>query len=271
MKYAIIYIPMLIFISCTDNNHNTEESGVDQTIAWDTAAAFKSDSIVEMDEVYIPDFRKEDSTFSLTAFIIQPGDYRLHEVSKEMTMAKWHSIHRDNDKSTIAEMEVSFQTEAGENDEVAWIVTGEYDMDIHLANINNIKTGVLKQAALDTNVIAPGDNVYFEYGDIHYRLYASGYMSSDGNNIYNYRLVLEAQKNGAITQQILFAHSYYSSYRSCIIEFAGDIDSDNHPDMIIRDAESDASTIMLYLSGEAQEGQLLKLSGFHQSFIEIGC
>lgn len=262
---------MLIFISCKDNNRNTEESGVDQNIAWDTAAAFRSDSIVEMDEVYIPDFRKEDSTFSLTAFIIQPGDYRSHEVSKEMTNAKWYSLNSSNGNSTIAEMEVSFQTEAGENDDVAWIVSGEYDTDIHLANIDNIKTGALKQATLDTNVIAPGDNVYFDYGDIHYRLYASGYMSSDKNVIYNYRLILEAQKNGAITQQILFAHSYYSSYRSCIIEFSGDIDGDNHPDMIIRDAESDASTIMLYLSGNAEAGELLKLSCFHQSFIEIGC
>lgn len=265
MKYAILYLPILLLVACGSEN-KAEKT---ESIAWDTAAAFSSDSEVEMDDVYIPDFRKDESDFSLTAFIIQPGIYRSHEVTMEMKNASWYTLTKDN--STIGQNTVALNKEIGEYEDTTWQVSGEFDKEVHLANINNIKTGALQAVALDTNMVAPGENIFFDYNDTHYRLYASGYMSSDRNTIFNYRLILEAQKDGVITQQILFAHSYYGNYRSCIIEFAGDIDNDKKLDIIIRDAEPDGSTIMLYLSGEAEEGQLLWLSGFHQSFIEMGC
>lgn len=257
----------LLLYSC----NNEGKTAQTETIIWDTSAAFIIDSAVEMDDIYIPDFRQQDSAFALSAFIIQPGEYRSHEVTVDMKNAEWFTLTRSKGANSIEQKKVELKKVHGEYEDAAWIVSSDNETEIHLANISNIKTGGLEAIILDTSVIVAGENVYFDYRGTHYRLYASGYRTGDRTVTNNYRLILEAQKGGVSTKQILFAHSYYGTYRSCIIEFAGDIDGDNKLDMIIRDTEPDGSTIMLYLSDNASKDQLLKLSGFHQSFIEIGC
>ena len=48
------------------------------------------------------------------------------------------------------------------------------------------------------------------------------------------------------------------------ILFAGDIDGDNIPDFVIDTAfHENAETTTLYLSGEAENGDLLKVVGLH--------
>ena len=255
MKYLIPLLAPIVLASC--NNKPKQEK--EEPIVWDTTAAFFIDSAVVRDNTFSPDMSTIDSNEDLTVFSLLPGEHFTFSISDEVKNANWYTLTDSNGQQTLEQNTPTFD-KAFDNEvyDTLYNVSGDRASEIHLANIPNIQTGLIETVELDTNVVKVGENVFFDYKGTHYRVYASGYKARD-MGVANYRLNIEAQKDGVTTKQVLFASPYYETYHGCVFELLGDIDGDDKLDVIIKDKEFDSLTIMVYLSGGAEQGKLLKL------------
>ncbi|MES2275668.1 MAG: hypothetical protein V4592_06575 [Bacteroidota bacterium] len=78
---------------------------------------------------------------------------------------------------------------------------------------------------------------------------------------------MEAQIKGRLFRQLLVSKAS-ADYESTI-HFAGDMDDDGIPDLIIDTANHEnVEAPTLYLSRQADQGQLLKVIGMH---VIVGC
>lgn len=124
--------------------------------------------------------------------------------------------------------------------------------------------------ALTKQTILPGESVSFTYHNITYTLYATGKKGLDPDyyNISDYKLFIKAAINGQPINQLLVSISKFDDHQIAIW-FAGDIDGDTIPDLIIETSyHYNLLRPTLYLSKPAQKGELLKVMGM---FSSAGC
>jgi len=108
------------------------------------------------------------------------------------------------------------------------------------------------------------------YNGIVYTLYATGNRKKVHNDyiITSYQLFLKATINGAGRLQLLASAQRLDDAMITVL-FAGDIDGDTVPDLIINTSwHYNAEAPTLYLSKPADKTRLLKIMGMH---IVVGC
>lgn len=121
--------------------------------------------------------------------------------------------------------------------------------------------------------VLPGDTIRITYSGRSYILFATGAIQPKESlpqetSIVNYRLYISALQSGRKLTQLLVAQPHFDDAQVEIL-FCGDLDGDHIPDLII-DATNHYNMYqpLLYLSGQASAGELLKLVAKHTS---VGC
>lgn len=137
---------------------------------------------------------------------------------------------------------------------------------ILMAGLDFLTEREIKSIQLPAKEIFPGDTIAFDYLGRRYILFATGVKRQ--SDILNYKLYLMADKEAQTITQLLVAQPAFDDEMTDII-FAGDIDGDQFPDLIIdTSGHYNATEPTLYLSRPAESTQLLKIAGQHTS---VGC
>lgn len=285
-RFTHLYNTSLVFAAmwlggCADTEHKAAEQ--EAVIIWDTTTAFFKDSMPEADEENIPLVYAKDEQYTLVpypAYILPAGHYHAEEVTEDMKSADWYCLSKSRSGYTIHNAAITFArahddiVDDNPEDSTGWKVSGTHDDAIFISKVGSLQTGTVPVINLDTNIITPGKNLYFDYEGKQYRLYASAYRYkqeyADYYSVRNYKLYLEQHDNGKITTQLIAASPYHEDANFiCPIIFAGDIDRDGLPDLIINVSNHyNAMIPALFLSGAAEEGKLLKPVAIH---VSVGC
>lgn len=282
--YTVFAMFISIFwLSCNQLEESNEvTSEAKDVITWDTDPAFFTDSMIETPCAFIPAIYSDDdahTTKTFPAMVLQPGMYHGDEVTEDMKNASWYSILKGQDEYILEGNEVTFKpvydaiVDDDTNMKTGIEVSGKYEQEVLIANIGKLNKSTLIPVALDTNIIEPGKSYYFEYGGVYYRLYASAYRYKERNegqySMRNYKVFLEKQEDGKTTKQLIVARPYVDdTYYLANIFFAGDIDADGKPDIVLNVPMYNGNNTILYLSGNAEQGKLLKAVALHAS---VGC
>ncbi len=276
----LLFVGTTVFLtSCTNTQNDEEAKSTANVVTWDTDPAFYTDSMIETPCKYIPaTFTDDDAQTMITfpAYILMPYEYHGDEVTADMQKADWHTLYKNGNEYQLDKAKLKFThfhdpiVDESESEKTGVAVTGSHENEILLANTGELTTGILKHVDLDTNVILPGKSYYFDFGDAHYRLYASAYRYKEQMEgqytTRNYKLYLERQQNGQTTKQLLIARPFLPDlYDMPTFLFVGDIDNDNQPDIIFNVLMHNSSDLILYLSGNADQGKLLKVMAMHES------
>jgi|GEM_PF-6440268 len=282
--FAILLIlsGSVLWFSCNETEDATDSTRASNVVTWDTDPAFFTDSMIETPCAFIPAMYTEDdphTTIKYPAFVLQPGIYHGDEVTEEMKNADWYSILKGENETILEGNEVTFAPaydmvlDEDTNMKTGIEVSGKIEKEVLIANVGKLYKSTLIPVSLDTNVILPGKSYYFEYGGVYYRMYATAYRYKERGegqySIRNYKLFLEQQENGKMTKQLLVARPYLDdAYYTAHVFFAGDIDADGKPDLVLNVPMYNGLNTILYLSGKAEQGKLLKVMAVHLS---VGC
>ena len=285
-------------IACNSGKAKQEPVGKDISALADSAAA--EDSImpaasVKADEYYDnTNEQEEDSSFTnypLDGFkentvsvehpatILTTGQFHADEVSKDDRNRSWYGIFQNGvgyyiDTTHILTKRVQDPVDE-EGTMTGWKVkTTNSDTSLLLfAGVSGLEKRQIKECTLSKKEILPGESVIYTYNGITYTLYATGNKhkvsaTSDYYMVNNYRLFIKATINGTERNQLLVSSRGFDDEMIDII-FAGDIDGDNIPDLIINTSwHYNAIVPTLYLSKPAGSNDVLKLMGWH---VSVGC
>ncbi|MBO9204004.1 MULTISPECIES: hypothetical protein [Niastella] len=246
--------------------------------AMDTATVAEEESpLVDSNFKNFPiDFSNDSGHYP--ASILTTGQFHEDEVSREDLKRTWFGIFRNNggyylDSATIRTKRVEDPVLDENGSKTGWeINTTNADTSILLiAGIDGLSKKAIVPAQLSKNQLLPGEKVSFTYNGIVYTLFATGGMKKTSPKseayVINYELFLKATINGVERRQLLMSAAALDDAMAEIL-FAGDIDGDTIPDLIINTSyHYNAEVPTLYLSKPAG-AQLLKVMGLH---VSVGC
>jgi hypothetical protein len=303
MLKNIIRLPLFAtityaFISCNSGEAKQDPVSKDIIALADSAAAADSAmpaGSVKADEYYAnADGQEADSSFTnypLDGFsenaaspkhpatILTTGQFHEDEVRKEDAGRSWYGIFQNSngyyiDTTRIVTKKVQDPVD-DEGTLNGWEVkTTNGDTSLLLfAGVNGLEKRQIKEVSLRKKEILPGESVTYTYNGITYTLYATGnkYKEKPESDYYivnSYRLFIKATINGTERTQLLVSSRGFDDAMIDII-FAGDIDGDNIPDLIINTSYHYNATVpTLYLSKPADSKEVFKLMGWH---VSVGC
>lgn len=229
---------------------------------------------------YPLDFNNDSADYNYPAHILTTGSFHEDEVSYEDTARSWYGIFRnsagyylDSTRITAKKVKDEVVDEAGQI--TGWKVkTKNKDTSLLLiAGIDGFTKRALKPVAISKKEILPGESTTFSYNGVVYTLYATGDKKKESPDseyylVKNYRLFIRATINGAERTTMLAASRVFDDAMVEIL-FAGDLDGDNIPDLILNTSyHYNAIVPTLYLSKPTGDKQLLKLMGWH---VSVGC
>lgn len=247
--------------------------------AMDTTVAQDEGPLVDSNFKNFPvDFSNDSVIYP--ARLLTTGQSHEDEVSKDDVSRSWYGLFMNKegyylDSTGITTKRV--QDPVGDDDGqiTGWEVkTTNTDTSLLLfAGIEGLSKRKIVPAELSKQELQPGEQVTFTYNGIVYTLYATGdrkkgSQNSDEYFITSYRLFLKATINGVERRQLLASAQILDDTMIRVL-FAGDIDGDTIPDLIINTSwHYNAEVPTLYLSKPANKTELLKLMGLH---VSVGC
>jgi hypothetical protein len=287
---ALIYI----LTSCNSGNPKQEPVGKNTTPA-DSATAADNDmaaASVKADEYYenaqedsgfvnypLVDFTN-DSTYGNPAAILTTGLFHDEEVSKADRSRNWYALFQNTNGYYVdtARVVIKRASDPLADEEpgklTGWQVeTANIDTSLLLfAGVNGLNKRQIKEVTLRKKAIQAGESVTYTYNGITYTLFATGTKVQQEPGVpvtvSNYRLFIKATINGTERTQMLVAARELDDQIAGII-FAGDIDGDDIPDLIIDTSNHyNVTAPTLYLSKPAGSNEVLKMMGLH---VSAGC
>lgn len=278
----IKYFPALLLLSALvacNGNHADQPAGIpaDSTATHQPAV---SDTIVV---AYPAD------TLLTAAMIFNESGYHSDEISPEIAGKLCFGLFRNPKGYYIDSTRVTADSVYDAVvDEDTTQHTGITIQAIHadtalflFSGISSLQAGPVEPFPLLTQhhesheyrAVLPGDTIHITYSGNSYIIFATGSIQPKESlpqetSIVNYRLYLSALKSGRKLTQLLVAQPHFDDAQVEIL-FCGDLDGDHIPDLII-DATNHYNMYqpVLYLSGKASTGELLKLVAKHTS---VGC
>lgn len=214
-----------------------------------------------------------------TAKILTTGRFHEGEVWEGADKEEWFELYRDDtsyhlSKILIETRRVKDEIMDMEGEISGWEVSSPHSFEsvILIAGVGFLQEKTINKINLSKNELFPGDTVSFEYKGTGYALFSTGEIkksnSAEPDEITDYKLYLTTAKKEESTTQLLVAEPHFDGAMTSII-FAGDIDGDDIPDLIIdRSNHYNVRSPALYLSKPAPKGRLLKLMGEHRT---VGC
>jgi hypothetical protein len=275
--------PMFIgaFSSCQSSRTEKRPEAAAAAVikAMDTSAvAVEEAALVDSNFKNFPlDFGNKSVHYP--ASLLTTGEFHEDEVSKEDINRSWYGLFMNKDgyyldSTGITTKRVQDAVGDEEGQATGWDVkTSNTDTSLLLiAGVDGLSKRTIVPAVLSKQEILPGEKVSFTYNGIVYTLYATGDKKKDPNGdsyiITSYQLFLKATINGAERRQLLTAARILDDTMITVL-FAGDIDGDTIPDLIINTSwHYNAEAPTLYLSKPAHKTQLLKIVGMH---VNVGC
>jgi len=281
IRLSVYPILAYTIISCNSGDAKPVVLAKADTVAArpDTPAAGNEEWQVDPSFKNFPLDFSDDAAVSRT-HILTTGDFHEDEVSYEDTARSWYGIFRNSngyylDSTRITTKRVEDAVGDEEGQKTGWEVkTKNKDTSLLLiAGVDGLTKRVLKPIAIRKKEILPGESTSFTYNGVVYTLYATGdkkkeSATSDYYLVSNYRLYIKATINGAGRTTMLVA---CRSFDDAMVEilFAGDLDGDNIPDLILNTSyHYNAIVPTLYLSKPTGDKQLLKVMGWH---VSVGC
>ena len=215
-----------------------------------------------------------------TARILSAGQFHDQEVWPEAASEEWFGIfHGINgyylEKSALKVVRVRDDLLDMEGEATGWHVSSTHPDEplLFISGLSFLMAKSLQPIDPARGEIFPGDTVAFNYAGVEYAIHATG---TDNPNVEersysiasDYKLYLTAKRNGTTTRQLLLEIEDFDSEMIDIL-FAGDIDSDEVPDLIINTSRHyNVRNPTLYLSRPAASGSVLKAMGDHRT---VGC
>lgn len=207
--------------------------------------------------------------------------------SHEKQDLNWFGLFKDNNKIYIESVKLTVvPAYAGVNgddqdDPTTWsglnVTTNNKDTAIILIGDpkgNALKEGLVDKAFIIDRIIDLEDIISIEMNGISYKLFSTGMRQLPRSeecyygSIYNFRLYLQAEKNGKVITQLLASAPYFNGILFTLI-FAGDLDGDQIPDFLIDTAyEYMIYSPYLYLSSYADGDELVKVVANYETY---GC
>lgn len=269
IKLLITFLPLL-FLSC----HNRQEVSV---------AELKPNRVI-IDEVpLVADTIKPDSLYypsemKFSARLITTGVFHNDEIWEDINDIKWVGIFKNSDSYYIERTKLYTSrvhdvfVDTSENEKTAWKIDVENkDSLLVLLSGLELPKGKITDIKLDKYMLLPGESVDFDYRGIKYVLSAIGDKKIFERNemvVYNYKLYISSTKNHKKVRQLLASWPHMDDNMMYIL-FAGDIDNDNLPDLLI-DTSGHYNAIIptLYLSKHSVGDSLVKPVASHTA---VGC
>jgi hypothetical protein len=213
------------------------------------------------------------------AKLLTTGSFHNNEVLENADKEEWFGLFKNMSGFYLAKTKVQIERitditiDTNENDKTGWEVqTINKDTSVILiAGLSILKAHCVKKAELAKNMVWPGDTLNFNFLGKDYKLFAAGSKMNVTNNpewydVTDYELYIAAYKNGQYITDTLIKTKNFSNAMINII-FAGDIDGDGFPDLVIdTSGEYDATCPTLYLSKPAYNEHLLIVVGKHTRY-----
>jgi hypothetical protein len=272
-----------VLYSCHSNRNKTENAP-DAVIAA-VVKAMDTLAVVVEDEIQIDsNFKNFPVNFSDTsthypASLLTAGLFHSEEVTKENVGRNWYGLFHNKegyylDSTGITTTKIHDGVADDEGQATGWEVqTNNTDTSLLLfAGVDGLSKRTITSAVLSKQEILPGEKESFMYNGIVYTLYATGDKKKETNSdsyiITSYQLFLQVTINGVDRKQLLVSARILDDTTIRIL-FAGDIDGDTIPDLIINTSwHYNAEAPTLYLSKPAEKNKLLRIMGLH---VSTGC
>ena len=265
-----IFFPLVLFYSCT------EKKTYKQPVKKDTLV-FATEEVkhIAKDTIqWVPDYPSDTAKYP--ARVLTAGGHHREEVDDNSDDFEWKGLFKGIGGYYVADTRVklSLFDDIFDDDNKkpikGWEVTPTVkDTAIILfSGIKNLNNRSVNEIILTKTDLLPGEQQMFVFKGIKYTLYATGDKKSDAGDkdsyfFKNYKMFIKTTIGGKDYNQLLVSIPRKTDSLGYIL-FAGDIDGDNIPDFVIDTAfHENAETTTLYLSGEAENGDLLKVVGLH--------
>ena len=265
-------------MSCDNNKSNENKQNLNvKTDTTDYTSQNTNTDIdtITYDTVTFPNFEE------LKTKILSEGSFHNDEVWNTAKKENWlgifynsNELYIDSTKILIKSVfDVVLDDENGKK--TGWEVSAKHTDTaiIFVQNSNISPKRNIKQIKLNKQYLYPEDSFDFDYNGITYTLYAKGgkkkeQPNSDWHIVWNYKLYIKTTTNGKVKETLLCAETNFDD-QMVSIDFIGDIDGDNIPDLIINTSRHyNANRPTLYLSKPTKGLEIVKPVGFHES---VGC
>ena len=248
-KFNLLLVLPFLFIACTEesgsNKKPIEESISDAELASVVQDSTRQQPIVQVsDNVrfvfsggFVPsDFEMSDWT---GIYVDENGMYCKPTQAKIKAVRDMWNDDEDNLDATIIDDESEIPS--------VFLFSGiTVPENFRVKSFNNIP-----------NRILVGNST--KLGD--YILKADGEVTQENQLPLTYRLTIMGSKNGKEIEQVIVNHEFLDDAMTAIL-WVGDLDGDGIPDMIIdMSPKYSYSTPSLFLSSQADDGDILKLVG----------
>jgi hypothetical protein len=276
---ACVIICGLLPVGCTTTEKPESNSHVRDTVQSQPPEAAEGETKTTQ-KTFSDSLIVEQPIYADTAKILLAGQFHEDEVWPGAGGEEWYGLFRGSNghylmKSRLQTTRVPDELLDMEDEASGWLLSTE-NSDESLLFISGL--GFLNEKPLESldsarGEIFPGDTLRYSYGSADYMLYSTATENPNVEErayspVLDYKLYLTAQRNGTLTRQLLLEIEHFDGEMIDVI-FAGDIDGDDVPDLIINTSRHyNVSSPTLYLSRPVTMGFILKAVGQHRS---VGC
>lgn len=268
LRLAVLYV--LVLVGCTNETQTRSEQAV-----------LSADSLSGIPQPDSSGFEAEEAFVDNgdTARLLNLGTYHGEEVWEGAEKENWWGLFKGTSGFYLAETKLKTKRVLDEivdasNEKTGWKVSplNKDSCIVLITGLNFLTNHPVHTVALSKRVVLPGDTLRLNIMGAQYKLFATGKKDSASKQHYygvsDYKLYLSAKKAGRVITDLLVEQKNFDDQMISII-FAGDIDNDNFPDLLINTSwHYNVFRPTLYLSKPAGSNHLLKRMGSHMS---VGC
>ncbi len=256
MRKIIIPIITVILFGC---NTKTDKKKADTTIRFAKTEAASTDTIQVKES-------KLDTTFKIHMFWNGEGI----EANPTLGKLPWKALTLKNNSYYLQDTKIKLKRqlypEGSEDEGYMGLFMSSTDKDVrYLLTGLNVANGPIETVDIKRQILYPGQKEKFDFKGTAYTLYATGNkMDSVENGYNNYKLFLTANVKGLTLNQVLISSNSFGDVNDAEIlsdvriDFIGDIDGDNIPDIILTESGNFWGLSKLYLSSVAANKSILK-------------
>lgn len=272
-RLSVFFFSLLLFYSCTEKKADKELVKKDTLVFATENVKYTAADTTEWE----PDY--PSGTTKYAARVLTASAFHRDEIDPKSDEYKWKGLFKTKSGYYTADTDIKLALfddifdDNGKPLKGLEVIPGIQDSTIILVSGINFPNRPVQEINLAKGELLPGEQQEFLFKDVKYTLYATGNKKSESANknyytISNYKMFVKATVNGKHYNQLLVSIPRATDTMGQIC-FVGDIDGDNIPDFVIDTAfEENIETTTLYLSGEAENDDLLKVVGRH---LTTGC
>lgn len=260
----------LVLTSCSSGEAE-ESHSVSETWQAPTENTLENRDSVKMPETIAEPHNWVSIDTVLQAKILMTGSFHGDEIESNIEQKDWIALIANTEGAyELKDVGLIVKRENDpiideEDEETGWNIGVEKADDPLVLLSGPFTEGPVKFADLPKNQLLPGDTVRFTFQESEYMIFATGAYeeySEDWFAFTSYKLFITGEKQGEKITQLIVGHENFDD-AMVTIWFVGDIDRDGLPDLLMENTRHyNVSNPVLYLSGKAGQGKLLRIEGW---------